>query len=332
MKRTMRWGLWMIVAVAILWSGAWFGARWWLGNSIAKSMADLSATNGITIDCPGEAIGGWPFQLTVDCRKGITVALPDGGKFTAAGAHGEGAIFNPHQLDFRFDAPLSYTTPDGRKLDVAASELAANLGLKDGRADRVAVKAKDISASGPLAGGTEGKLTIVRGDLLLARADERPADGEIAATMDGLGIAVGKTALTPLPVRLAVAATLAEADMAMAGPAGLARWKAAGGKLTLHRLMTELGGATLTLTGEGTVSETGLVEANGKVTGHNLNALAIAAAAGGRSLSPEVAGLVMAFVLMGSASDDGGRSIGLEINDGVVSANGRKIARLEPLF
>lgn len=332
MKQTVRWGLWAIVVIAILWTGVWFGARWWLGDTLRKSVADLSATNGITVDCAQQSIGGWPFQLTVGCGGGLIVTLPDGGKLTTADAHGEGSVFNPRQLDFRFDAPISYTARDGRRLDLAASELAASIGFSDGKANRLALKTVDFSATGPLAGGTDGKLTIGRGDVLLSRVADSPDDADIAATVDGFGISVGDTTLTPLPVRLTLAATLAKADMAMAGPAALAGWKASGGKLSVHRLAAELGGATLTVTGEGTVAETGLVEAEGKVTGRNLNALAVAAAAGGRSLTPEVAGLVMAFVFMGTAADDGGRSIGLKIADGVVSANGREIARLAPLF
>ena len=332
MKRTIRWGLWMIVAIALLWTGVWFGARWWLGDTVHKSIADISARNGVTVDCAGEKIGGWPFQLIVNCRDGLVVAFPDGGKFATVGAHGEGSVFNPHRLDFHFDGPTSYTAPDGRRLDLAASELTASIGFAGGLANRLALRTVDLSATGPLAGSTEGKLTMGRGELLLARTAERPEDADIAATVDTLAIAVGGTTLTPVPVRLTLAATLVETDMAMAGPAALAGWKAAGGKLTLHRLAAELGGATLTLSGEGTVSEAGLIEADGKVTGRDLNALAVAAAAGGRSLTPEVAGLVMAFVLMGTAADDGGRSIGLKIADGIVSANGRKIARLAPLF
>lgn len=331
MNRTMRWSLWTVVVVALLWTGAWFGARWWLGDTVQKSVADLSARNGITVDCTDQTIGGWPFDLNVACVD-LTVSFSDGGKFTTAGALGKGSVFDPRRLDFRFDAPLSYIAPDGRRLDLSASELVASIGFSGGHADRLALQVADLSASGPLAGGTEGRLTIGRSDLLLTRAAERPADADIAATIDDFGLAVGDTALMPLPVRLTLAATLAQADMTSAGPAALAGWQAAGGKLTLHRLAAEVGGATLTLSGEGTVSETGLVEAEGKVTGRDLNALAVAGAAGGRSLTPEIAGLVMAFIFMGKAADDGGRSIGLKIEDGVVSANGREIARIAPLF
>lgn len=332
MNRTIRWALSTVVTVAVLWTVAWFGARWWLGDTLNKSVADLQARNGITVECADERIGGWPFRLVLTCPGGLGVTLPDGGKLQTAGAHGEGQIFDLHRLDFRFDAPTSYTASDGRRLDLAASELTASLGFAKGRANRLSLKTVDLSATGPLAGGTEGKLTMGRGDLMLARASERPDDADLAATIDGLSLAVGDTALTPLPVRLTLAATLAEADMATAGPAALAGWRAAGGKLTLHRLAAEFGGATLTLNGEGTVTETGLIEAEGQVTGRDLNALAASAAAGGVSLTPELAGLVMAFVLMGTAADDGGRSIGLRVESGVVSANGREIGRLAPLF
>ena len=40
----------------------------------------------------------------------------------------------------------------------------------------------------------------------------------------------------------------------------------------------------------------------------------------------------MAFLFMGTASDDGGRVIGLRVEDGVVSANGREIGRIALLF
>lgn len=332
MNRTIRWALSTVVTVAILWTGVWFGARWWLADTLHKSVTDLSARNGVTVTCPDERIGGWPFRLVVDCGKGLAVTLPDGGKFETAKARGEGTVFNLRRLDFRFASPASYAAPDGRRLDLAASELVASIGFAKGRANRLSLKTVDLSATGPLAVGTEGKLTMGRADLMLARTTERPEDADIAATIDGLGLAVGGTALTPLPVRLTLAATLAQADMAVAGPAALAGWRAAGGKLTLHRLAAELGGATLTLHGEGTVSEAGLVQAEGQVTGRDLNTLAASAAAGGVSLTPELTGLVMAFVFMGTAADDGGRSIGLRIEDGTVSANGREIGRIAPLF
>ena len=43
-------------------------------------------------------------------------------------------------------------------------------------------------------------------------------------------------------------------------------------------------------------------------------------------------GYVLAFVFMGTTTDDGGRSIALKIEEGVVSANGREIGRVAPLF
>ncbi|MCM5554430.1 DUF2125 domain-containing protein [Pleomorphomonas sp. NRK KF1] len=331
MKRTIRVALWTIVVAAVLWTGVWFGARWWLADTVRKSVADLAATNGIVVSCTEQTIGGWPFRLVLTCGDGLAVSLPDGGRFETAAARGEGSVFYPRRLDFHFDAPTSYTAPDGRRLGLTASEFAATIGFSGGRADRLVLRTEDLSATGPLAGGTEGKLTIGRGDLMLARVDKRPDDADIAATIDGLGLTVGNTALTPLPLRLTLAATLAQADMAVAGPVAMAGWKAAGGKLTLHRLAAELGGATLTLDGEGTVSETGLIDAEGQVTGRNLNALA-ASATGGGGLTPELAGLVMAFVFMGTAADDGGRSIGLKVEDGIVSANGRQIGRIAPLF
>ena len=328
--RTLRWSLWTIVAVAILWTGAWFGARWWLGDTIDRAKADLPARNGVAVDCAGETIGGWPVALTVTCGS-LGIDLADGGKLSAAGAHGRGSVLDPRRLDFHFDAPISYTAPDGRRLDLAASDLSASIGFAGGRADRLAIRAAELTASGPLAGGSEGRLTVGRGDFMLARSTDQLEDADVAATIDGLALRAGGVALTPLPVHLTLAATLTEADTAIAGPAALAGWRAAGGKLTLHRLTAGLGGATLTLTGEATVTEAGLVEAEGQISGHQLNALPAAAAAGG-GLTPEVAGLVMAFLFMGTASDDGGRVIGLRVEDGVVSANGREIGRIARLF
>lgn len=329
--RTLRWSLWTIVAVAILWTGAWFGARWWLGDTIDRAKADLSARNGVAVDCAGETIGGWPVALTVTCGGGLGIDLADGGKLSAAGAHGRGSVLDPRRLDFHFDAPISYTAPDGRRLDLSASHLSASVGFASGRADRLAVRAAELTVSGPLAGGSEGRLTAGRGDFMLARNVDQLKDADVAATIDGLALSAGGVALTPLPVHLTLAATLKEADMAAAGPAALAGWRAAGGKLALHRLSAELGGASLTLTGEATVTEAGLVDAEGQISGRQLNALPAAAAAGG-GLTPEVAGLVMAFLFMGTASDDGGRVISLRVEDGVVSANGREIGRITPLF
>lgn len=330
--RVMRWGLGTIVVVGVLWSGAWFGARWWLARTVDTAMADLADKGGPAIDCAGRKIDGWPFELRLACDGGLTATFPDGGKLTSSTAYGRGALSDLHQLVFHLDGETAYAAPDGRRLDLTSSDLVAHLGFADGRIDRLAIKAADLVVSGPLPGGATGELKSGPAELLLARDAGHPADADIAATIDQLAVSAGDIAFAPLPLRLTLAATLAEAETALAGPAALPNWQAAGGKLTLHRLQAEIGGASLTMSGEGSVGPTGLVQAQGQVVGRDLNALTTAATASGKTITPELAGLVMAFLFMGTAADDGGRSIGIRVDDGVVSANGREIARLLPLF
>lgn len=330
--RALRWGLGGIAVVIVLWSGAWFGARWWLARTVDAAVADLAATGGPTMDCAERMIGGWPFDLTLTCGAGLEVAFPDGGKLSTVGAYGEGSLFDLHRLEFRFDSPTTYTTPDGRRLDLSSTDLVADLRFADGRIDRLGLHAAELAVTGPLPGGAEGRLTSGRMELLLARDTDNSANADIAATVDGLGVAAGEVSFAPLPLRLTLAATLTDAETALAGPLALSGWQAAGGQLTLHRLQAELGGASLTLSGTGSVGPDGLVDAEGQAIGRDLNALPAAAAASGQSVTPELAGLVMAFLFMGTTADDGGRVIGVRIDDGLVSANGRNLLRLPPLF
>ncbi len=330
--RAVRWGLGGVALIAILWSGAWYGARTWLSHTVEAAMADLKANGGPSVDCADRTIGGWPFELTLSCGGGLAVAFPDGGRLTVSDAYGKGSLANLSELTFHMDGPASYLTPDGRKLDLSSSDLAARLGFAGGRVNRLAIDAADLTISGLLPGGAEGRVTSGPAEVLLARQADKPEDADIAASMDGISVSAGDMAFAPLPVRLTLAATVVDVDTALAGPMALAGWQSTGGKLKLHRLEADLGGTSLTLSGEGSVGPDGLIDASGQLIGRNLNALSAAAAAGGKTLTPELSGLVVALMFMGSAADDGGRAIGLTVEDGVLKANGRDVARLAPLF
>lgn len=331
MKRAIWWGLSAVVAVATLWTGVWLGARWWLGDTIAKSVADLAVRNEVMVDCAEEMIGGWPFELTVTCGAGLAVALPAGGRFSTVGAYGRGSVFRPQQLDFRFDAPASFTTADGRRLRLDFASLDAGLGLGPAGIERWSLAAADLTLSGNAPAGVL-TLTVRRGELHVEPTEGHPEDADFAASVDGLSIAAGDAVLAPLPIRLAAAATLTAARTALAAPDPLPEWQAAGGELRLHRLEADLGGATLTLSGTANLGADGLVNGAGEAVGRNLGALSAAATAGGKALSPELAGLAMAFLFMGTATDDGSRAFALTAKDGVVTANGHEVGRLPPLF
>lgn len=330
--RAVRWGLGGLAVIAVLWSGAWYGARTWLAHTVDTAMADLRGNGGPNVDCAERSVGGWPFELTLSCGGGLTVTFPDGGRLTAADAYGKGSLANLDALTFHMDGPASYLLPDGRKLDLSSSDLSARIGFAGGRVTRLAIDAADLTVTGQLPGGAEGRLVSGPAEVLLARQADKPEDADIAATVDGITVSAGDMAFAPLPVRLTLAATVVDVDTALAGPMALADWQATGGKLALHRLEADLGGTSLTLSGEGSVGPDGLIDAEGQLVGRNLNALSAAAAAGGKTLTPELAGLVVALMFMGSAADDGGRAIGLTVEDGLLKANGRDVARLARLF
>lgn len=330
MKRTLI-TLALAAATALaVWSGLWFGARLWLKSNLDAGRNDL-ATAGTEVTCAGERFGGWPLDLTVACPDGLTIRFADGSHLVSAGASGHVSALHPRRLDLSLETPANLATADGRQLRLDFASLDAGLGLGFSGIERWSLAATDLTLSGNAPAGVL-TLTVTAGELHVEPTRDHPEDADIAASVDGLSIAAGNAVLAPLPIRLTAAATLTAVEPMLAAPDPLPAWQAAGGELRLHRLEADLGGAVLTLSGTASLGVDGLVNGMGEAVGRNLGALSAAATAGGKALSPELAGLAMAFLFMGTAGDDGSRAFALTAKDGVLAANGHEVGRLPPLF
>lgn len=314
--------------VILLWTGAWMVGRQKLLERIDPAIADLS-DRGIGIACPDRHVGGWPLSLALDCH-GVVATLADGSRLEAAGLTVRAAATDWHGLGFAFSGPVSVSRPDGSRLQADFATLTGRIAFTAGRADAVAADATDLKAR--LSGETVDDTAVSAGSLAIGADLDGSGDGRLTLKMASAGVAVGGRAIVPAPASLDLSLTLADAATALAGGrAALAAWQSAGGKLTVDRFDLGIAGGDFSAKGDVALDGAGYPTGTITTTAHGLDRIAAAARSSGRSPSPTLAGVAVAYLFMGKSAEDGGRRIVLTAGDGALAANGRRIARLSPL-
>jgi hypothetical protein len=315
----------VLLALGLAWSGAWVYGRHRVIAGIDPALADLAA-KGIVIDCPDRVVGGYPVRLDVTCPS-ATVTLPDGSRATTTNLELGVAATAWTSVGAHLAAPSEMTLATGEVLRVEEGSLDLSLRLSGGKPAGL-----DLTTSGlrlTLLGdnGVPAALSFGAGKLSLRTdGDAIVLDGDIA----GLDVSTGTKPLTPAPAALT-------AHLRLEGGATLLEgvrpddWLRSGGRLVVAAADLSFGKARLRASGEASVGEDGRVNAGIDTVAHEFAELPAAAKAARRKLAPAFAGLAMAYMIMGKSAPEGGKSIRVDIVDGVVSAGGRRLAELPPL-
>lgn len=218
----------------------------------------------------------------------------------------------------------SATLADGSRIDLAGLTLALAASHWHGLA---------FSADGPMAvtrpggGNLDVRFSRLSGQLALSGGD-----GTVTLRLADAGLAVGGRQLAPAPAELDLELKLTDALRALAGGPMLAAWQAGGGHLSVERFELALAGGRIDAAGTASVDAAGLVSGEISTTANGLEKIALFARKAGKPLSPPLAGLSMAYAFLGKPADDGGRKIVLSIDGGEITANGKALGRLPPLF
>lgn len=317
----------LLALIAAGWSGAWLYGRQRVAAEIDPALARL-ADKGLAIDCPDRRIGGYPLAVTVSCPSG-SLRLADGTHLVAERIDVGVDVRDWHAATVTATSPLKLDLADGRSMRLADGALTGVVRFDDRRPTGFDLTTTGLDAEATLGGAALARLKIGAGTLSL-RADGDTATADLAIA--GVDPVAGSTPLLPAPADIKAHLTLTGAAELLSGKTDVAAWAAAGGKLVFDAMDLSLGKVDFTAHGEASVAPDGSVNADIATVARGTEKLPATAAAAGRKLTPATAGLGMAYMFMGKKADGGGRRIDVSIREGVISAGGRQIAELPPLF
>ena len=346
-SRTSRWRIFLPSAILLLlFAGLavfWVWASWRVGQEM-DSWLDREARLGRTWTCPDRSIGGFPFRIELRCntpsfegQRGERAVRGLLGQVTAVAQ-----LQSPGHVFVEAEGPLTVADSAGGSLRVEWELARASLqGQPGSRLDQLALEVTKprLAMSGFGLPETQALADMV--DMHVRRTPDRPEAErayDVAASAGRLSWPLfDRLAGDAEPADAEVVATILQAEPPTGAqdPAReLERWRLAGGRLQVSRLMLSKGAKRLD--GTGTLGLDDQHRPQGRV---DLSVAGLDALLQQFGLSPKAANLggLIAGVLGGKppkaqVGAPPGLVLQLRLDDGKVFLGPLPVARLTPLY
>lgn len=252
--------LWLGIAVivfSVLYTAAWYYAAAEIRSRLT-ALTEQSQRNGLTLECGGMEVGGFPFRFELFCSKPGIADLNHGGSAEAEAFRSAAQVYAPWHIVWEADGPLAATLANGEKLRLGWKALQSSLQLKMGGLERSSLAADDLDLTIP-ADGTVGVLKAKAGHGE-AHVRQNGEDLDVAALLRDV-------ALTPPDVQ-SLPIFSASLEARLAGKAGALDGRIHGDALMkpskgeLQRAVVDFGtGRVATISGPFDVDEEGRISA-----------------------------------------------------------------------
>jgi hypothetical protein len=239
-------------------AGAWYLASRELRSGIA-GWTERQRANGLLFTHGEIEIGGFPFRLEVTIPDPALADAAGGRRWDGPPIHAAAPFWRAHLL--RFEAPgrhrYRFTGADGLAHEIVLDMLAASgaIAVEEDRIRTLDLDAQNLRITGTAPG--EVMVGNLKAGLRLDReqaADLKTESGSLALSARSIAFAGAQGSAAPadpiqsLELQLALTGPLPWEE----APAGLDRWRQAGGTLELRRLA--LAWSALSLEGDGTMA------------------------------------------------------------------------------
>lgn len=245
----------LIVAIAALWSAAWFGAAEVADRGLEQWLAREAAGHR-TWTCPGRRVAGYPFALTLLCdqptfRGEIAGHLSSG---TVEALQASAALVHPRTIAVRLQGPLNLRAEDDSfALVTSWSELAVVVPNPVGGSVDRSVETTRLAVTLAVAGQGVFNARIAHASGHAAPVAEAPADQRFALTAEGVSWPTVTLPGLEAPATVSTRGVLGEAALLTAPTVGrLDAWRAAGG--ALHLAAASVASGTFAGTATGTLA------------------------------------------------------------------------------
>ena len=116
----------IVLALAGLWTAAWFGAATYLERTADRVIAE-AAERGVVLACPDRQTSGFPFRLELSC-DGATVRS-EAGAAEVEGVSAGAELSRPRTVALDFGSPARLAAVAGTPVDLGWDEAGAELRL-----------------------------------------------------------------------------------------------------------------------------------------------------------------------------------------------------------
>ncbi|WP_404401674.1 DUF2125 domain-containing protein [Pelagibacterium halotolerans] len=252
-----------ILAVVGLWTGGWF----YIAGQVRANIAAYAEADGVTmprLTCARLEVGGFPFKFSPHCTEAEIVS----GDYTIrlADLAATALFYRPSHMQIFANGPaLIVDAFTGSEQEVRWSNLRASLRLEGGEIERLSIVGDDLVYADALFGD------VTYADAGHAEFHVLDAAVETQADMLGNVIDVYFSFEDGNSAPLEIAGATGDIDARLSGmppmalwghPDFMRIWAGNGGVATLRDLSLEADGMTIDATGEGSVSETGQIDAS----------------------------------------------------------------------
>jgi hypothetical protein len=259
--RTSRWRIFLpSVALLVLFLGLgcfWAYAAWRTGTAVDAWLA-REARLGRNWTCPDRQISGFPFRLEVSCDKPGFTGKAGGRALTGelARVHAVAQLQDPNHVIVEAEGPLVVSDDAGGRLALQWDLLHGSIeGQGSAPLAQLAVEATKprLTLVGFGLAGLEASGDSV--DFHMRRTPSRPVEDnayDVASRATQLRLPPADQWLgDQAPIDMDAVATVTQAEPLTGAPpaAELERWRAAGGKVQLSKLMLAKGAKRLDATG-----------------------------------------------------------------------------------
>ncbi len=295
----------VLVLAAAAFSGFWFWSAGRLESAVAR-WADEQRQRGYEIVYAGPEIGGFPLGLQAVFET-PEMASPDGWRWRGPTLSGQAQVWDPTTIEASFPGRhfVSNATAEAAEAEITAESATALVAFGGGRLERASAELGRIEVESPALGPLQlERLAASFGPWLAPTRDRGP---RMEVSGQATNVTLPEEAANPLGRKveqLELEATLHQEIPGGEPRQALARWRDAGGKVDLHRLVLVWG--PLSLEGDGSLSldqelrPLGALTARVKGLLETIDALARA----GTIESGQALAIRLAFLALGGKSND----------------------------
>ncbi|MDP4593874.1 MAG: DUF2125 domain-containing protein [Beijerinckiaceae bacterium] len=242
MQRRFRWLIILVVAVCVLWTGAWYYAASFAGKA-ADAWIAKQASDGRNWTCVEREIGGFPFRMLIRCKSLAFEGPVRGGmvKLTTGSVRAIAQIYNPKLILAEVDGPLKLALPGGDKtMEATWTTLRASVRAAKPVPERISVRVEKLAAQFRSATGVQETIAIADAEFHLRPAPDVKADfgATDLAVLINMAESGSANRLTgeAAPVNASIVSRITRAPLLLSGPRNqrLEQWRLGNGVLTLQ--------------------------------------------------------------------------------------------------
>ncbi len=184
-ERTPNYGrriIWLAIFVVVLIAGYSAGWYWLAGGVVNRTEQTIAEMNhdGVTVECENPVARGFPFRLGIYCDRVAYANVPEALGLTAGNLRTAGQIYDPRHFIAELDGPATIATPGSGQVNLEWQKLRASVRWARPLPERVSIEGGQLAATS----ATGAPLATI--DTFEAHMRPNAQDLDVASSFRGL--------------------------------------------------------------------------------------------------------------------------------------------------